>query len=133
MSRLSKEELARYSGAEWILAKAEKEGVEAARKELDWRGVSGIPLGVKQSDLNKFCEEEKQNTVATIAVMACITLVDEFDFAPEQVDQFWRRFTNKTECLLGHYVNWKEMLDILNEETGIGLTLPEIFFKEEYR
>ena len=129
MARLSKEELARYGGAKWLLEKAEKDGIDAARKELEWRGASGVPLAVKKADLDKWCEDEKANTVATVALMAATVLNDEFEMPPEEIDRFWRRFTDKTECLMGHFVNWQELLETLNEETGLGLTLPEIFFE----
>ncbi len=130
MSRLSKEELARYAGANWAIAIAQKDGIETAVNELAWRGAKNIPLGVKKTDVDKFCEEEKANTVATVAIMAATVLLDEFDMKPEDVDRFWQRFTNKTECLLDKYINWQELRDVLKDEAGIEFTLPEVFFEE---
>lgn len=131
MSKLSKEELARYAGANWAVAIAQRDGVEAAVKELDWRGAKGIPLGVKKTDIDKFCEEEKANTVATVAIMAATVLLDEFDMKPEEIDRFWKRFTDKTECLLGKFVKWEELRDVLKDEAGLDFQLPEVFFEED--
>ncbi|MBO7336435.1 MAG: hypothetical protein J6U42_05805 [Lachnospiraceae bacterium] len=127
MPKLSKEELARYSGAWWTLSLVDSLGREGAEKYLDERGIKGIPLAAKQSDLDKFCEEEKANTIATIMMMAAVTLRDEYDMDAEQIDRFIKRFNTKTECLLGQYVNWEELRDGLAEETGIKITLPEVF------
>ena len=129
MPKLSKEELARYSGAEWAIRLTEERGIEGAKKYLEERGIKGIPLAAKQSDLDKFCEEEKANTIATIMMMAAVTLRDEYDMDAEQIDRFIKRFNTKTECLLGQYVNWEELRDGLAEETGIKITLPEVFME----
>ena len=127
MPKLSKEELARYSGAWWTLSLVDSLGRKGAEKYLDERGIKGIPLAAKQSDLDKFCEEEKANTIATIMMMAAVTLRDEYDMDAEQIDRFIKRFNTKTECLLGQYINWEELRDGLAEETGIKITLPEVF------
>lgn len=130
MPKLSKEELARYGGAWWTLSLVEEQGLEGAKKYLEERGIKGIPLAAKQSDLDRFCEEEKANTIATIMMMAAVTLRDEYDMDAEQIDRFIKRFNTKTECLLGQYVNWEELRDGLAEETGIRITLPEVFMEK---
>ena len=130
MSRLSKEELARFGGAEWALRLADERGLDGAKAELERRGIKGIPLAAKQADLDRFCEEEKANTIITLMLMAAACLYDEFDFTPEQIDQFLQRFNNKTACLVGGFVNWQELRDALKEETGIAIELPEVFTKE---
>ena len=130
MPKLSKEELARYGGAEWAIRLTEERGIEGAKQYLEERGIKGIPLAAKQSDLDRFCEEEKANTIATIMMMAAVTLRDEYDMDAEQIDRFIKRFNTKTECLLGQYVNWEELRDGLAEETGIRITLPEVFMEK---
>lgn len=132
MSKLSKEETARYSGAEWALRLVEDHGLEAARAELESRGIRNIPLGLKQSDIDKFCEEEKANTVVTVMLMAAVTLRDEYDFGPQRIDRFIKRFNSKTEALLGKYVDWQELRDTLKEETGLEIELPEVFTDPKY-
>ena len=101
MAKLSKEETARYSGAEWALRLVEERGLDAAKAELESRGIRGIPLGLKQTDIDKFCEEEKANTVVTVMLMAAVTLRDEYDFGQQRIDRFIKRFNSKTEALLG--------------------------------
>lgn len=127
MGRLSKEELARYGGANWLLEYAEKNGLEAARKEIEQRGAHNIPLGVKKSDIDRFCEEEKTNTIITVMLMTAVTLRDEYGFGKDRIHRFIERFNLKTKCLLAQLVNWEELRDLLYEETGIKIELPEVF------
>ena len=132
MARLSKEELARFSGAWWTLSLVDSLGREGAEKYLDERGMRGIPLAAKQSDLDAFCEEEKTNTIVTVMLMAAVTLRDEFDFGQQRIDRFIKRFNSKTEALLGKYVDWQELRDTLKEETGLEIELPEVFTDPKY-
>jgi hypothetical protein len=130
MGKLSKEELARYSGAGWAIRLAEDKGIEAAKAELEQRGALNIPLGVKKTDIDQFCESEKTNTLVTVMMMTVVTLRDEFGFGAERIHRFIDRFNTKTKCLLADYVNWEELRDQLAEETGIRIELPEVFLEK---
>lgn len=138
MARLSKEELARYGGANWLLEYAKKYGLDEAETELERRGIKGIPIGVKQSDLDKWCEEEKSNTIATITMMAACTVQDEIgeyfklseQETKELVKRFIGRFNDKTEVLMYGFANWKDYQAQLLDELGVDIGLPEVFFKD---
>ena len=129
MGMLSKEELARFSGAEWMVRYIKEKGIEAAEKELEMRGVRGIPLAVKEGDLVRFSTREKKNTIATMILMACMTLRDEFGFGFDRMNRFIDRFNKKTECLVGKYVSWKDIQETIREETGLLIPLPDEFLE----
>lgn len=129
MGKLSKEELARFSGAEWMVRYVKEKGLEAAEKELEMRGVRGIPLAVKEGDLVRFSNREKKNTIATMILMACMTLRDEFGFGFDRMNRFIDRFNKKTECLVGKYVSWKDIQETIREETGLLIPLPDEFLE----
>ncbi|MCR5684109.1 MAG: hypothetical protein K6G81_01635 [Lachnospiraceae bacterium] len=137
MPRLSKEELARYGGANWMLEYVRKFGLDEAEAEVERRGIKGIPIGVKQSDLDKWCEEEKSNTIATVMMMAACTVQDEIgeyfklseQETKELVKRFIARFNDKTEVLMYGFANWKDYQDQLRDELGVDIGLPEVFTK----
>ncbi|MBR6474030.1 MAG: hypothetical protein IKS98_01085 [Lachnospiraceae bacterium] len=127
MGKLSKEEVARYSGAEWMVRYVKEHGLEEAEKELERRGVRHIPLGVKEQDLKNFSEREKRNTIATVLMMSAMVLRDEFGFGRDRMNKFIDRFNKKTSCLVEGYVYWKDMQQTIAEETGIFIPLPDEF------
>ena len=106
-----------------------EKGIEAAEKELEMRGVRGIPLAVKEGDLVRFSTREKKNTIATMILMACMTLRDEFGFGFDRKNRFIDRFNKKTECLVGKYVSWKDIQETIREETGLLIPLPDEFLE----
>ena len=129
MGKLSKEELARFSGAEWMVRYVKEKGLEAAEKELEKRGVRHIPLAVKEQDLKNFSEREKRNTIATVLMMSAMVLRDEFGFGRDRMNKFIERFNTKTSCLVEGYVYWKDMQQTIAEETGILIPLPDEFLE----
>ena len=129
MGKLSKEELARFSGAEWMVRYVKEKGLEAAEKELEMRGVRQIPLSVKEQDLKNFSEREKRNTIATVLMMSAMVLRDEFGFGRDRMNKFIERFNTKTSCLVEGYVYWKDMQQTIAEETGILIPLPDEFLE----
>ena len=129
MGKLSKEEVARYSGANWMIDYTKKYGLEAAEQELQKRGARQIPLALNRPDLERFEEYTKKNTIATVLMMAVMTLRDEFGFGTERINRFIDRFNSKTNCLCEGYVYWKDMQETIKEETGILIPLPDEFME----
>ena len=125
MSRLSKEEIARFSGANWLLDFAKEHGLEEAEKNLEQRGVRNIPLAVKESDLRKFEESEKTNLIKSMILISIDCMHDEFDFEKPELDRFLDRFNKYGECIIEKYVSWKDIQQTMADETGIWIPMPE--------
>lgn len=127
MSRLSKEELARYEGANWILEMVKSKGIDEAEKDLTMRGVRNIPLKVKESDLKKFEASEKANTIKSMLLISIYCMHDEFGFEKEEINRFIKLFNFRSECLVKEYVSWKDIQKTMAEETGILIPMPDEF------
>ena len=125
MGRLSKEECARFSGAEWLLRLAKEKGLEEAEKELERRGVRNIPLAVNKKDLDDMWHSERANIILCLTLVAAATLHDEYDFDVEALNRYINRFNTKADCLSKDYVSWKDLQQIILNETGIFIPLPE--------
>ena len=125
MGRLSKEEQARRDGMQWARRVAESGGLEALIKECEARNISNLPVGVLTSEAQQFCNNVKMNTLDAVTVLSLTVLEDEFGFTREQCNQFKERFNLKTECLLGDYVTWSELIEQLKDELDIKLDIRE--------
>jgi len=130
MSRLSKEELARYEGANWILDMVKEKGIEAAEKDLEMRNTRGIPLKVKESDLRKFEASEKANTIKSMLLISIYCIHDAYGFEEKELNEFINLFNKRAECLVDKWVSWKEIQQTMAEETGILIPMPDGFDME---
>lgn len=131
MGKLSKEELARFQGAAWALRLVEENGLEAAQKELEERGIRQMPCGINKADVKRFEQYSKQNTIKTVLLMSLMVMRDEYGFGFDRMNRFIERFNTKTACLVDDYVNWKDIQQTILEETGIHINLPDDFIEEE--
>ena len=125
MSKLSKEELARFSGADWALRMCEKDGTEACRKELEERGIIGIPLNISKAQLHEFENRVRMNVLNTVLLLSVSVMLDEFEFTQDMLIRFIERFNNRSDCLDGDYVRWEEIQNALQEEINLKLPLTE--------
>ena len=123
MAKLSKEEQARRDGMLWAYHVASQDGVEALKQEIDKRGIQDIPVGIRDKELQKLYDETERLAVDCTLVMSLHTLVDEFDFDEEMCNRFKARYNSKTECLLGGYIKWKEVVESLSEEINVKLNI----------
>lgn len=94
-------------------------------------GRQGSSERQQKQDIREFEQYEKKNTLATVLMMTCMTLRDEYGFGFDRMNRFIRRFNTKTECLVDGYVNWKELQETIRTETGILIPLPEEFMEME--
>ena len=122
MGRISKEELARYEGADWMLRLVEKDGLEAAKKELEQRNVRGIPLKVNMSDVKRLYDSERKNLMRCLKLLDAQVLIDELDFDVPMINRYTHRFEEKASCIIEDYVDWEDIQKSVAEETGI--TIP---------
>ena len=131
MGRLSKEEQARFSGADWMLRFAKEHGLEEAEKELERRGIRNMPLKLNHSDVDVFVNTERENIMNCLLVDTILTLHDVFDFEHDQCHKFIERWNENVACLSDGYVKWRELRDTIKEEIGIWIPLSKELEKEK--
>ena len=125
MSKLSKEETARFGGANWMLDFIKEHGIEEAEKELEYRGIRKMPLGVSKPDVDRYIEREKQRIIALLIVSSCLVLRDEYGFGYERINRFIERFNIKVACVNEKYTTLKEMQETIKAETGLEIKFPD--------
>ena len=126
MSRMSKEESARYEGANWCLEMIGRIGLEATKEEMRIRGVNHCPLKISKADVARFEHGIRINIINTVVLMSRMVLRDEFEFTPEQIDAFKIRFNSKTDCLNDELLTWDDMAETMKEETGLVFELVDV-------
>lgn len=123
MAKISKEEQARRDGMLWAYHVAKDGGIDALKAEIDRRAIQDVPVGITGKELQKLYDETERLAVDCTLVMSLHTLVDEFDFTEEDCNRFKARYNSKTECLLGGYTKWKEIIETLSEEINLKLNI----------
>lgn len=133
--KLSKEELARRDGMAYALKIAKEKGVDGLEAEVKRRGALYAPCILPQKELDRFTTQVKVHTIGTITAMAEYVLRNKFDFGNKgrngkrgRMDEFkyWMNFY--AESVVEDYLTIDDMVENLNEETGV-----DLFFRKNDR
>ena len=99
--------------------------IEDLEKEIRFRNITGINVGISQKELDKASEHIKERTLDTVLVMAVSVLRDEFDFGKIRCSRFIERFNKKASCLMADMATWDDYIQIIKEEMGIDMVIRE--------
>lgn len=133
--KVSKEEQMRRTGMAYAYSIASEKGIQALAEEIRFRNITKAPIGVSRSEVERFQNEVKTNTVLTMKCLTMLVLHDEFGFGHDRLERFVERFMLKTECLIetdpngNSYSTWAEYEQILLEECKIKCNLTEEFLQ----
>lgn len=104
---------------------AKEHGLDALVDEIKMRNITNMPSQVSRRAIDECVENIKNNTCDTFAILMIAVLHDEFGFGEKRCQKALDRFMEKTECLVGGYVTWRDLIDDISEELKIDLTIRE--------
>lgn len=123
MAKMSKEEIARRETMAYCLRIVKERGVEGLEKEIEMRNITNCPLGISKTDMDKFVDNVKLNTLDTVLILAACTLQDEFNFGRKRIERFIKRFEEKASVIADSYAEWGDFQEQLRYELKIELRI----------
>lgn len=125
MSNLKDYDRGRNDGLAMALRIAEEDGIEGLRKEIKFRGVTGIHTALAKKELDQASKQIKEMTLDTVIVLAVATLHDEFDFGQKRCQRFMDRLELKAGCLIDDLATWPDYIKAIKDEIGLELSIRE--------
>ena len=113
----------RNEGMQFALRIAKERGIEALEKEAKFRQVTNLPSDVKMESARKAFTQIRENTADLVMAMTLATLRDEFGFGAKRLQRYIERFEGKMDCINEDYVTWVDIVDNIEEETGVKLSI----------
>lgn len=98
-------------------------GLEDLDKEIRFRNITDINLGISRKELEKATVKIKTRTLDTVLVLATATLHDEFGYGPKRCKRFIDRMNLKAECIMDDMATWVDYIETIREELGIEMTI----------
>lgn len=125
MSNLKDYDRGRNDGLAMALRITEEDGIEGLRKEIKFRGVTGIHTTLAKKELDQASKQIKEMTLDTMIVLAVATLHDEFDFGQKRCQRFMDRLELKAGCLIDDLATWPDYIKAIKDEIGLELSIRE--------
>ena len=113
----------RNEGMQFALRIAKERGIEALEKEAKFRQVTNLPSDIKMESARKAFTQIRENTADLVMAMTLATLRDEFGFGAKRLQRYIERFEGKMDCINEDYVTWMDIVDNIEEETGVKLSI----------
>lgn len=125
MSNLKDYDRGRNDGLAMALRIVESDGIEGLRREIKFRGVTGIHTTLAKKELDQASKQIKEMTLDTMIVLAVATLHDEFDFGQKRCQRFMDRLELKAGCLIDNLATWPDYIKAIKDEIGLELSIRE--------
>ena len=123
MGKQSEYNAGRNDGLAMALMIVERDGVDALREEIQFRGVTGIHTALAKKELDKATHQIKERTLSTMLVISVATLHDEFEFGAKRCQRFIDRMNLKAECLVDDMATWGDYIKTIEKEIGIKMRI----------
>lgn len=123
MNKMKEYERGREDGLDLAYRIVQQGGIEALRKELKFRGVSGIRTSLAAKDLGKAGEAIKEMTLDIITILALAVLHDDFGFGEKRCQKFMDGMDRGAQYLVDDLATWPDYIESIKEQMGIDVTI----------
>lgn len=120
-AKWSEIEQARRDGMGYALKIAREKGIEGLEEEVKFRNISKVSVAMSDKEYKDLVNSITADSIDSIAIIATLTLHDEFGFGEKRVKQFNNRFNLKCDCIGKGFTTWEEQLEILRNECNLKL------------
>lgn len=120
-AKWSEIEQARRDGMGYALKIVREKGIEGLEEEVKFRNISKVSVAMSDEEYKELVNAITADSVDAVAIIATLTLHDEFGFGEKRVKQFKNRFNLKCDCIGKGFTTWQEQLEILRNECNLKL------------
>lgn len=120
-AKWSEIEQARRDGMGYALKIVREKGIEGLEEEVKFRNISKVSVAMSDEEYKELVNAITADSIDAIAIIATLTLHDEFGFGEKRVKQFKNRFNLKYDCIGKGFTTWQEQLEILHNECNLKL------------
>lgn len=114
-------EQARRDGIGYALKIAREKGIQGLEEEAKFRNISKVSVAMSDEEYRELVNSITADSIDAVAIIATLTLHDEFGFGEKRVKQFNNRFNLKCDCIGKGFTTWEEQLEILRNECNLKL------------
>lgn len=102
-----------------------RDGLEELEKEIRFRNITGINVGLTRKELDKATEKIKMRTLDTVLVMSVMALRDTFGYGKKRIRRFIANVNRKADCIMSEMVTWDDYIQTIQKELGIEMKIRE--------
>lgn len=123
MNKMREYERGREDGLLLALKITEQDGIDGLRKEVKFRGATGIHTSLACKDLDKASQQIKDITRDCFIILSVAALHDAFGFGETRVQRFINKFNEGADYLDQGLATWQDYIDGIKEQLNLTLDI----------
>lgn len=123
MNKMREYERGREDGLLLALKIAEQDGIEGLRREIKFRGATGIHTSLASKDLDKAADQIKRITRDCFIVLSVAALHDAFGFGQTRIQRFINKFNEGADYLDQGLATWQDYISEIKEQLNLTLDI----------
>ncbi|MFI3171420.1 MAG: hypothetical protein R3Y58_03475 [Eubacteriales bacterium] len=137
MGKIDKEYKLRMEGMIAACAIAERDGVDALKKDIQHRGIVKAPITIPEAKIKEFFETISGNVYYNTLTIAAIVLHDKYKFGSKRLKDFAEYFATYTKSSMDldylgeHYVTLDDYAIYLRDELGVDVDVAKVSMCQE--
>lgn len=125
MNKMREYERGREDGLLLALKITEQDGIDGLRKEVKFRGATGIHTSLASKDLDKAADQIKRITRDCFIILSVAALHDTFGFGQARVQRFINKFNEGADYLDQGLATWQDYIDGIKEQLKLTLEITD--------
>ncbi len=137
LGKINKEYRLRMEGMIAACAIAERDGVDALKKDIQHRGIVKAPITITDAQIQEFFGMISSNVYHNTLTIAAMVLHDKYKFGSKRLNDFATYFANYTKSSMDldylgeHYVTLEDYAIYLREELGVDVNVAKVSLCQE--
>ena len=131
MANMNKERRAYMDGMAFALKIAKESGIEGLEKEIEFRGLTNVPLNVSRAELIQAARMRAKNELQFVATASASTLTEFIKMPPSKVLEYLREFNRRVELFRDSPEEYESAQVRLNLNIGLNEVCKSFVMEEE--
>lgn len=130
MANINKERRAYMDGMAYALKIVKESGIEGLEKEIEFRGLTDVPLNVKASELIAVARARAKDELQFVATATASTLIEYIKMPPSKVLDYLREFNRRVVLYQHDPAEYEATQMRLNKNIGLN-DVCKLFVEED--
>lgn len=123
MNKMREYEKGREDGLDLALRIVRDGGLEALKKEIRFRNISGIHTSLAAKDLDKAAEKIKELSLDVFTIIGIAALHDEFGFGQKRCQRWMDKMNEGADYLIDDLATWEDYINSVKEQLGLDIQI----------
>lgn len=119
MNKMAEYTRGRMDGLDLALRIVKRDGIEGLEKEIEFRGKTGIHLGISKKEVEQSVEDIKTKILTLFMILTVAALHDTYGFGAKRAGRVLDKLEEGAMLISNDLATWDDYIEAIKEQTGM--------------